>query len=364
MNESGKILVVDDESPLRMNLRAFLEDIGFEVLEASNGPQAIEVCHRQSPHVILLDITMPDMDGFEVCRRLKADPITAEPPVIFISALMNTEDKVKAFACGGVDYVTKPFHFEEVESRVRAHLEIHRQRRQLQEQHEALLRLERLRDNLTHMIAHDMRNPLGGILGYLQLALAELSPEDANVAVLLRKALTGTEHLSGMITQMLDMSRLESGTMPLNRCMWDITALVRKVAESQEALKGKRQIRISGQSPMLAWCDPGIVERVIGNLVGNARKFTKEGGSIEIRTESLGKLVRIAVVDDGPGVPLAFQKSIFEKFGQVPGEAQEKGFGLGLTFCRLAIEAHQGEIGVESEPGKGSTFWFTLPMEE
>ncbi len=364
MNSRETILVVDDERLLRLNMRAFLEDLGFRVVEAARGQEAIEACVKHSPQLILMDISMPEMNGFEACRRLKADPITAEPPVIFVSGLMRTEDKVKAFACGGVDYVTKPFHFEEVQSRIQAHLEIHRQRKRLKEQHEALQSLEKLRDNLTHMIVHDMRNPLTGIIGYLQIAIEELPSEASHISQLLEKVMLGTTRLSEMITQMLNMSRLESGSMPLNLNSCDVASLAKNAATTLQGRDVKRRFLVTNPEPAFARCDSAIVERILENLLGNALRFTTDGGSIKIQVIKLKERVRIAVIDDGPGIPPEHQKSIFEKFGQIQGGLSGAGFGLGLAFCKLAVEAHQGEIGVESEPGQGCTFWFTLPAEK
>ena len=363
MNMLETILVVDDEAMVRMNMRAFLEDLGFQVVEASSGSEAIAAAKWHGPHLILLDITMPDMDGFEACRRLKADPLTEATPVIFISALLSTADKVMAFACGGVDYVTKPFEFEEVEARIRAHLELHRQRRQLKAQHEALCNLEKQRDSFIHMMAHDMRGPLIGVMGYLEIAKEGLPQDCPDVAADLDRALGAAGMLNAMITQMLELSRLESESMPLRRCLCDLVTLTREAMESLPASQRQRRIQVKGVDSALVWCDPSIVGRILGNLLGNAWKFTSEGGMVEIQVTRSEASVRVAVVDDGPGISPEHLGNVFDKFAQTPDGLQKGGFGLGLAFCKFAVEAHHGEIGVESELGKGCTFWFTLPVE-
>jgi signal transduction histidine kinase len=364
MKDSGLILLVDDEDALRWNMRAFLEDLGFQVLEAARGEEAIAICQRQSPQLVLLDINMPEMDGFEVCRHLKANPETAEIPVIFITAFLRVADKVNAFQCGGVDYITKPFHFEEVEARVRAHLELHRQRRELMEQHEALHRLERQRDSFIHMLAHDMRGPLTSIMGSLDLVLLTLPKESRSLAVNLERAVAGADQLSTMITQMLELNRLESGCMPLDLDRRDLALLAREAAESMRACCGHRGLSVTGPEHLFALCDGAIVKRILGNLLGNACKFTSEEGLVEIQVIRSGGSARVAVVDNGPGLPAGFHQVVFDKFAQAPREGASKGFGLGLAFCKLAVEAQGGEIGVESEPGHGCTFWFTLPLAE
>jgi signal transduction histidine kinase len=362
MTTPETILLVDDEDALRWNMRAFLEDLGFQVLEARRGQEALALCREHRPHLILLDISMPEMNGFEVCRQLKTDPRTAEIPVIFVSAFLRVTDKVNAFASGGVDYVTKPFHFEEVEARIRAHLELHRQRRELKAQHAALLRLEQERDGFIHMLAHDMRGPLTAILGCVDLARLTAPPENASLATYLNRATEGAERITSMINQMLELSRLESGNLPLNRSQCDLVRLVQESVAPMQAGVGKRRLVISGLESLFAYCDADVFGRILGNLVGNAFKFTPQDGRVEIQVTRSGDSARVAVIDDGPGLPVELQQSVFEKFTQAKGAGSKQGFGMGLAFCKLAVEAHQGQIGVESEPGHGSTFWFTLPL--
>jgi len=361
MSEPETILVVDDEPQIRLNMRAFLEDIGFRVVEAADGPGALAACARFHPQLVLLDINLPGMDGLDVCRQLKADPASADLPVIFVSAFLRTTDKVSAFGCGGVDYVTKPFQFEEVAARIGAHLEIHRQRRLLEAQHEALKRLEAQRDAFTHMMAHDMRGPLTGLMGHLELALDALPPTLAAPRRHLRLAQDGAGRVAEMISQMLELSRLEAGRMPLEKRPCDLAQVVAEAMEGLRPQLGHRRISATCPEPLRVPADPGLLRRILANLLGNACKFTDDQGMIAITVTRAGSAARIAVADDGPGIPRASQEAIFEKFGQGSGPRQGQGFGLGLAFCRLAVAAHGGEIGVESQPGAGSTFWFTLP---
>ena len=355
------ILVVDDEAPTRMNLRAFLEDQGYRVLEASGGLEALACAREQAPDLIMLDITMPGLDGFETCRRLKASPETAAIPVLFLSALMETADKVQAFACGGVDYVTKPCQFQEVESRVRTHLEIRRRGRQLEEQNAALRRLEQLRDSFTHMVAHDMRTPLTGIIAGLELALEDLPPGDGGLRRKLEMAASRAGALAELITQMLQLSRMEAQELPLDRCLCDVSLLAESAMASVRTEGERRCLTVETPGPLLAWCDPGIVSRVLENLLGNALKFIPKDGKVRLTVADAGTRVRVSVADNGPGMEPAFQEHVFQKFNQAPSGARGQGVGLGLAFCKLAVEAHRGEIGVDSSPGQGCTFWFTLP---
>ena len=360
LNPSETILVIDDEAELRMNIRAFLEDLGYQVREAGGGKEALEAALRDPPDLIMLDVRMPGMSGFEVCAKLKGDARTAAIPVLFLSGLLDVPDKVRAFASGAVDYVTKPFHFSEVQARVQAHLELARQRRELREQHEALRRLEGLRDSFTHMAAHDMRTPLAGIIAALELALAE-RPDDPGLRLKLEMAHARAADLDALITQMLELSRMESDAMPLECSVCDLALLAGAALDRFRPARGGRRLTLTAPGPVQARCDPAILDRVLQNLLGNAMKFTREDGSVELAVSVSAALVRVTVADDGPGIAEEFQAGIFDKFRQGPGGLRGSGLGLGLAFCRSAVEAHRGRIGVVSRPGAGCTFWFTLP---
>ncbi|HBA84165.1 MAG TPA: hybrid sensor histidine kinase/response regulator [Verrucomicrobia bacterium] len=374
LQKKPDILVVDDTPANLRLLTDLLKERGCKVRPVPGGQLAIQAVQKEKPDLILLDINMPGMNGYEVCERLKADDALKEIPVIFISALDETMDKIKAFAVGGLDYITKPFQFEEVEARVQTHLKLRRlqverqrQNQQLQESCDQLKKLEDLRDNLTNMIIHDMRSPLMGLTGYLKMletdAAEKLSPDER---MMLGETRSCGSLLENMVNTLLDVSRLEEGKMPLHREKADIDVLIQKALQSLGSLT-KQVVLIHRKSalPILVHCDVNLVARIVANLVGNAIKFTPEGGQVVVSAESRGVAARICVADTGSGIPLEYRHKIFEKFGQVETRQQRKMYstGLGLTFCKLAVEAHGGEIGVESEPGQGSAFWFTLPSQ-
>ncbi|MBI5688066.1 MAG: hybrid sensor histidine kinase/response regulator [Verrucomicrobia bacterium] len=364
------ILVVDDTPENLQLLNGMLKGCGYKSRPVPSGELALRAAQSDPPDLVLLDINMPEMNGYEVCKRLKADPQLAPIPVIFISALNETMDKVKAFGIGGVDYVTKPFQFEEVHARVETHLKLHqlqkeleRQNRQLKENYDRLRELETLRDNLVHLVVHDLRSPLAMMAGYVDLIkvkiAAKLNASETGYIDVLGKH---TAKLLDMVTTLLDVSRMESGEMPLNRQACDIAAVAREVVETFGVLKGQRRLSVETPSaPLSVHADKDVLQRIIANLIGNAVKFTPDGGRITVTLSRKDSMARVAVTDTGPGIPAEFHKKVFEKFGQVDKEARRHSTGLGLTFCKLAVEAHGGKIGVESEVGKGSTFWFALP---
>ena len=304
---------------------------------------------RPPPELILLDIAMPEMNGYEVCEQLKADETLKEIPVIFISALSETMDKVKAFHVGGVDYVTKPFHFEEVYARVQTHLNMRL--------------LEKLRDDLTQMVIHDLRNPLTAIFGVLEmLELKEGKTLSDDTQKFVRRACQSVKDMIAMISSILDVSKMNAGAMKLQREPCDINALSGSVVDAAKPFPGNRTVRLeaNGVLPTIT-IDGGLIRRVIQNLLGNALKYTPERGGVRMAVTSSASEVRVAVTDTGSGIAPEDQHRIFEKFGQVVDRQKRVGTGLGLTFCKLVVEAHGGHIGVESEIDKGSTFWFTLP---
>ena len=361
------VIVVDDTPANLQLLTGMLKERGYKVRPVPSGKLALQAAKNDPPDLILLDIMMPEMDGYEVCERLKADEKLREIPVIFISALNETMDKVRAFGVGGVDYVTKPFQFEEVNARVSTHLELQRQRCELKENYEQLRRLEELRDNLVHMIVHDLRSPLTGISGFLDLALAlekETLTEDG--LEYLQTAKRSTKAVIDMVSAVLDVSKIEAGEMKLHLAECDLVRMAADLMSGMQSLKEEREMILDAPpAPVTVVADGDLLLRVIQNLLGNALKFTPSDGWIRLGIEPDENRVCVRVRDNGPGIPAEYRERIFEKFGQVEARAngQKHSTGLGLTFCKLAVEAHGGSIGVESEIGKGSTFWFMLPKD-
>ena len=360
--ERETILIVDD-TPENLDILVGILRDAYSLKVATDGQSALELAAAAPPDLVLLDIMMPEMDGFEVCRRLKAKRGTGDVPVIFVSALHRVEDKIRAFTEGGVDYVTKPFQPEEVKARVATHLELQRQRRELAESYERLRDVEKLRDDLVHMIVHGMRSPLTGIVGMLGILRLDLQETlDEEQAVDFDMALTSGNTLNEMVSSLLDVSRMEAGEMPLARREVDLREVVAGAIDSLGAMvKRCRVVFAPPEQPVMAHCDPEVTRRIVANLVSNAIQFTPPEGEVRIAVSSGGHSV--TVTDTGPGIPPQYHARIFEKFGQV--EMREGGrkysTGLGLAFCKLAVEAHGGEIGVDSEVGRGSTFWIVLP---
>jgi len=370
MNDSAKadILVVDDTPANLQLLTGMLKECGYKVRPALSGELALQTARHSPPDLILLDITMPGLSGYDVATQLKQDENLQKIPIIFISALTETLDKVRAFSVGGVDYVTKPFQYEEVAARVETHLKISRLQAQLeksnqelQASNDELQRLQVLRDNLVHMIIHDMNSPLGGIIGFIGLceSSGKLPPD---LAGYLGHALKGAHTLADMVRSMLDISKMEAGQLKLHLTACDLSAITREIFDRFESQRRNCRLEIDVPAQLLVVpADRDLIGRVLQNLVGNALKYAPDGSTVRVVLESTETLARVSVIDAGGGIPPEYHGRIFEKFGQVRKDGPRVGTGLGLTFCKLAVEAHGGRIGVKSEVGKGSTFWFEIP---
>ncbi len=363
MTPNANILIVDDTLENLRLLASMLGQQNYEVRPVTNGRQALLAVGQDPPDLILLDISMPEMDGYEVCSRLKLDAKTKDIPVIFLTALSDFADKVKAFAAGGVDFITKPFQLEEVHARVRTHLALRRSVRELEQSYARLRELEQLRDDLVHMIVHDMRSPLMVLTGHLTLLRQDGAGSWNDEADRdLRAAVRAAEAVRGLANDLLDVSRLEQGKLELKRQRCELAALLREVAGGIGALDRERALRIDASEAVVVTCDVGLVRRVVENLLNNAVKHTPAGAGIEIALTAADGRVRVAISDEGPGVPVDMREKVFEKFGAVTTRRDKRyhSAGLGLAFCKYAIDAHGGAIGIDDHAPTGATFWFEL----
>ncbi len=364
----GDILIVDDTPANLRVLSRLLTDNGYKARPVPNGTLAIEAARAAPPDLILLDIRMPDMDGYEVCGRLKDDALCRDIPVIFISALNEVEDKVRGFEVGGVDFITKPFQEGEVLIRLKTHLTIRRQQEQLQEQYDKLRELEIMRETLTQMIVHDLNNPLQVILGFGQLLSDRLRSNDTQKASEYAESMVSSAKvIIDMIRAILDVGKLENNEMSLNLSAVDVAAAVADTTHGVQPLLDQVDLQIHQTIPddlPQLYADGELFARILVNMIGNAIKFSPQGGTITVSAARQDENVRISVSDQGPGIPEEYRSRIFDKYGQVESCKSGKKYstGLGLAFCKMAVEAHGGEIGVENREGGGSTFWFTLPV--
>jgi len=356
----SRILVVDDISKNLQVVGTMLRNEGYHVMPATSGPQALERAHAQPPDLILLDLMMPEMDGLEVCQRLKAEPLTRQIPVIFLTASNEMEHLMKGFEAGAVDYITKPFNAPELLARVRTHLELKHARERLRE-------LNDEKNEFMGIVAHDLRSPLGTINGFAELLLDDATMARPEVEDSARRIRDTATRMAEMVQNLLDANRIERGEMELKLAPTDLGALVASVVEAQRprALAKSQTLRLESLTgPVPAVIDPSVTIQVIENLVSNAVKYSPPGKNIFVRLMQPAEAIRCEVQDEGPGLSAEDQKKLFGKFARLSAKPTggEHSTGLGLSIVKKMVEAMNGRVWCESELGKGATFVVQFPM--
>ncbi len=357
----AELLIVDDTLENLRLLSRMLAEEGYRVETASSGARALATAQANPPDLVLLDIKMPEMDGYEVCAALKADERTRDIPIIFLSALDETYDKVKAFTSGGVDYIIKPFQFEEVLARVEIHIALMNLQRQLQQANRELQkRLEEL-DAFAHTVAHDLKNPLTRIIGYAELLEGEFDtlPEE-DLRGFLGVIARGGRKMENIINELLLLASVREGeveSQPL-----DMSDIVNEVLRRLgHVIEGSQAQIIEPESWPAALGHGPWVEEVWLNYISNAIKYSGReprlelGGAVEP-----GGAARFWVRDNGPGLSEEDQGRLFAPFTRLH-QVRAEGHGLGLSIVRRIVDKLGGQVGVESQVGKGSVFYFTLP---
>lgn len=359
-----KVIVADVDPANRAICAAALEADGYEVIEAGDGEQVLQLLSEHSVDVVLMGVFMANLGGFEACRRIKADEKTSMTPVLLVTAMDERGARLSGMDAGADDFITKPIDPREVSLRVRNAARGKELYDKLQTSFEELKRLEELRDGLTHMLVHDLRTPLTAIKGYASLLVAGfgagLTPQQQTFA---EKIVAQSNRLVEMVSAILDVSRLESDQMPLEKAKADLSLLLFEQSEQFSGLPDC-DLKLEIADGVTLQCDAGLVGRVVANLMSNAFKYTPKGETVTLRLTTNSHLAKVEIIDKGPGVPPESREKIFEKFTQVEGETHKRPYssGLGLTFCQLVVQKHGGEIAVDEAQGGGSRFWFTLPL--
>jgi two-component system sensor histidine kinase/response regulator len=359
----ANVLVVDDTIENLHLLSRILGAEGYEARPVPSGAMAMQAVELDPPDLIMLDINMSPMNGYEVCERLKANARTRDIPVMFVSALDEPLDKVRAFGLGAVDYVTKPYQVAEVLARVKTHLQLRAAQLELEQSYDKLRQLEVMRDELVHMVVHDLRSPLSALISSLAFLKEGLTGQvDGEVLQDLNAGEAAARNLIGMANDLLDVSRLENNRVPVQLAEADLGEVVRGAVENVRRMQVDRKVSIDSGGSLRTRLDVELIRRVVENLVSNSLRHTPKGRPIRIVVEGDREL-RVTVHDEGQGIPEDQRTAIFDKFGTTNArrDGAYHSIGLGLAFCKLAVEAHGGRIGVDSELGKGSAFWFVLP---
>jgi len=353
------ILVVDDNPTNLSVLIEHLSQSGFETLVAVDGEGAISQAALAIPDIILLDIMMPGINGFETCKRLKENIVTSHIPIIFISALSETVDKVKGFNAGGVDYITKPFQQAEVLARIRTHLTIQKQKKQLEE-------LNATKDIFFSIISHDMRGVFTPLLGSAEIIERLISRfNDERLIKFTQNMTQSIKNALKLMENLLDWARLQKGGMTFDPKKQELAFIASNVINLLKENADKKNIELTHTiDPNIhVYADLNMTLTIIRNLTSNALKFTYPNGKVVISAKDDGPMIQISITDSGIGIDKSDIHKVFkitEKF-KMEGTSGEKGTGLGLILCKDFVEKNNGTLSVESEIGKGSTFKFTLP---
>jgi len=364
-HKSARMLVVDDDSRSRKLLEGYLRSEDYTVDTAPDGPTALELVKRRVPDVVLLDVMMPVMTGYEVCQALKGSPRTRLCQVMLVTALDSTPDRVAGLDTGADDYVSKPVRREEFLAKTRALLRVRRLLVELEDAREALsLRNEelQLKKTLAQTLVHDLKNPLSAILGNLDLLEMRSSTE---LSYMVRRSKEGARRMLKMILNLLDVDGLEEGRMQPSLDRVDASSIVAKAVEEVELAAAQRKVELVVEAKQSWWvqADAVLLRRVIDNLLSNAIAHSPVGGTVAVAVHGREEGIELSVSDQGPGIPEEFRERVFEKYRQL--DVRRSGVtanrGLGLTFCRLAVEAHGGTIWIESSPAGGTVFRTLLP---
>jgi two-component system sensor histidine kinase/response regulator len=361
MEDKSKYILIIDDNPMNLLLTSkILENHGFMTKTAEAGVLGIAEIEKEIPSLILLDVMMPEMNGFEVCRLINKNEKWKEIPIIFLTANSQTEDLVEGFEAGGVDYITKPFKSEELLVRVKNHLE-------LAESRKTIVEMNKSRDKLYSIIAHDIRSPLSGILQTIDaIDQGYFDPCSEDFKEIIRHLRIRTKDTSTLLSSLLQWTRLQDENISLRFKETNISMIINSCIQLLEANADEKSIKISNyiQEDMEAWCDEVSIHTIFRNIISNAIKFTSQNGSICITASKTDNEVKICINDNGVGMSNETIQLIFEenKHYSSSGTANEQGTGLGLMLVKDFIKKNNGKIDIVSKIGEGTSFSVILPI--
>lgn len=361
------ILVIDDSRTTRRSSVSILKRAGHYPLEAADGEEGLAVLDAH-PEVdlVLSDVVMPKLDGYGVCRAIRGKPDGDQLPVLLLTALDDVASQSRAIEVGADDVLTKPISATELQVRVRSLLRLKALQRVLAQRNTELEHALELGEHLTHMLVHDFRNPLTRVLVSAEMIID--SCEEAGLkeaADLGQDVLGGAIRLRGLADDLLAVARIEAGAAEPKRSEFAIADLIESITSDLRRVAQVQNVTFetSADPRLKVNADREWMYRVLQNLIDNALKYSPAGGRVQVLATDSDGMVRVQVLDDGPGIPADYRERVFDKFAQVPNNTR-RGTGIGLAFCRLAIEAHGGAIGVSArdDGGEGSAFWLSLPL--
>lgn len=365
-----KILIVDDVMSNVLLLKVLLTNEKFAIATASNGRQALEQVEKENPDLVLLDVMMPDMSGFEVAQHLKSNPNTADIPIIFLTALNSTADIVKGFQVGANDFISKPFNKEELIIRVTHQISLVAAKRLILSKTEELQRTIAGRDKLYSVIAHDLRSPMGSIKMVLNMLILNLPSEKigAEMYELLTMANQTTEDVFSLLDNLLKWTKSQIGKLNVVYQDVDLVEVTDGVIEIFSMVASLKKIRIHEMKPekMMVNADIDMLKTVVRNLLSNAIKFSKENSEVLVKMEEVDGMAVVSVQDYGCGISEEGQKKLLhiDTHFSTFGTNNEEGSGLGLLLCKDFVVKNGGKLWFTSKEGEGSIFSFSIPVKK
>ncbi|MBI3273049.1 MAG: response regulator [Planctomycetes bacterium] len=366
---TADILVVDDDEPSLRLIERILTGVGFVPREASSGAAALELVRTRTPDLVLLDVDMPGMSGYQVCRALRADPATKLIPIVMVTALREAGDRVRGLEAGADDLISKPFDRDELLGRVRSLLRIRQLYLDLAKSLADQKRLRSMKDHLISMVVSDLKGPVARLTEKLEALARETLPLMEGQAMMLRDGRRIAGELQQMLATLVDVARMEEGTLDLRREPTDVIQVATEAATRLGPLverAGKVLVVEGPESRPAVAMDRALILRVFEHLIIEMLKYSNAGTKINVRVGVPGPApeIRCEVTDETGGIPAEWQEKIFEAFGQVESPKDGRrggGSGVRLSFCRLAVELHGGKMWAESLDGGGFRFMFELP---
>lgn len=363
-----RILVADDDEASRSLIRDSLDEQAFELIEARDGAEALALCETARPDLLILDTRMPEISGFELVRHIRTQESNSLfLPVLLITASGDPGDRLRGLEEGADDFLQKPVDPVELRYRIRRFLKLRRSNQALHQRCEEMKDVDRYKDDMLGFLIHDLKSPLTVMMTNISFVCHELGDsvgEEIREAMV--DAMSGGEHLLRLLSNILDVRRLESNRFTLKLERGDIRDLLETIRKDQHRVSEQSDVKLEivGETQRVVW-DDEIIRRVIENILSNAIRYTPRGGRIAL--EILGKddKCHVAIRNTGPRIPQSARKLLFRKYGQLAGRriAQGMNLGLGLYFCRLAIEAHGGEIWLEESEMWPVSFVFSLKRQ-
>lgn len=358
-NEKGVILVVDDQ-PNNLKVIASVLSTDYTLSIANNGTNALKVLEKLTPDLILLDVMMPDLNGFEVCKIIKDNPAISNIPIIFLTAKTDINDMVKGLECGAVDYITKPFNPTEVRVRVKNHIKFHQANKQLDLSNKQ-------KDKFFSIISHDLRSPFTGIMGLSYMISDKIKKgEFAGIDEYSQLILKASEDYLDLLNNLLNWARAQTDRLEVSPTKIDLKPLLEEVLSIYRENSKQKDISLalSINSDHYLYADIDMVRTILRNLLSNAIKFTHPGGNVFVSCKSNDKSsVIISIIDSGIGMSKEILDGLFEIDRNVnrPGTQGESSSGLGLIICKEFAEKQGGRLTVQSKEGSGTSFSLLLP---